>query len=68
MSSLSSLFAHWHYHAGKGLGLFVPMKRSVNAAAYEDILDSCRVLTLWQQFGKEPQICVMVSIHKFLIV
>lgn len=40
--------------------LLVPVKQNSNATAYEDILNSCVVLALWQGFEEEPHIGVMV--------
>lgn len=39
-----------------GLGLFVPGKGNLKAAAHRDILDNCMLLvTFWLQFVEEPK-------------
>ncbi|KAK3522871.1 hypothetical protein QTP86_005687 [Hemibagrus guttatus] len=39
---------------GVGLGPFVPVKGTLNASAYQDILDNFMLPTLWEQFGDDP--------------
>ncbi|KAK3561452.1 hypothetical protein QTP86_002815 [Hemibagrus guttatus] len=40
--------------SGVGLGPLVPVKGTLNASAYQDILDNFMLLTLWEQFGDVP--------------
>ncbi|KAK3562215.1 hypothetical protein QTP86_030348, partial [Hemibagrus guttatus] len=56
--------AFWHHITGSqgamdssngvGLGPLVPVKGTLNASAYQDILDNFLFPTLWEQFGDDP--------------
>ncbi|KAK3515390.1 hypothetical protein QTP70_018901 [Hemibagrus guttatus] len=37
-----------------GLGSLVPVKGTLNASVYQDILDNFTLPTLWEQFGDDP--------------
>ncbi|KAK3535289.1 hypothetical protein QTP70_007432 [Hemibagrus guttatus] len=39
---------------GVGLGPLAPVKGTLNASAYQDILDNFMLPTLWEQFGDDP--------------
>lgn len=53
-------------HAGTGFGHLVLLKEILNATVSKYILDNYVFLTLWQSFGEEPQMGVMVRCqHKF---
>ena len=44
----------WSGAVFHGLGSLVPRKGNLNTTAYNDIIDSSVLLTLWQQFGEGP--------------
>ncbi|KAK3525642.1 hypothetical protein QTP70_002551 [Hemibagrus guttatus] len=47
-------FGHVQRRERVGLGPFVPVKGTLNASAYQDILDNFMLPTLWEQFGDDP--------------
>jgi len=49
-----------------GLGPLVPVKGTLNASAYQEILDNFMLPTLWKQFGDGPFLFQhdCVSVHK----
>ncbi len=40
--------------SGVGLGPLVPVKETLNASGYQNILDNSMLPTLWEQFGARP--------------
>jgi len=44
----------WGCSSGAGLGPLVPVKGTLNASAYQEILDHFMFPTLWKQFGDGP--------------
>ncbi|KAK3553746.1 hypothetical protein QTP70_007607 [Hemibagrus guttatus] len=50
----SSFIRHFIRHNGVGIGPLVPVKGTLNASAYQDILDNFMLPTLWEQFGDDP--------------
>ena len=45
---------YWSGAVFHGSGPLVPVKRNLNATAYNDIVDYSVLPTLWQQFGESP--------------
>lgn len=62
----SLLCVQEHSDAKIGLGLLVPVTGQCNTTTYKAILDSFVLPTLWQPFGKEPHIHVVVRHPKLL--
>ncbi|KAK3516574.1 hypothetical protein QTP70_021973 [Hemibagrus guttatus] len=55
--SMSTTCLYFIYVApgiGVGLGPLIPVKGTLNASAYQDILDNFMLPTLWEQFGDDP--------------
>ena len=44
----------WGCFSGPGLGPLVPVKITLNASAYQEILDNFMLQTLWKQFEDGP--------------
>jgi len=44
----------WGCSSGSELGPLVPVKGTLNASAYKEILDNFMLPTLWKQFGDGP--------------
>jgi len=44
----------WCCFSGAGLGPLVPVKGTLNASAYQEILDNFMLPTLWKQFRDGP--------------
>ncbi|XP_053090064.1 mRNA N(3)-methylcytidine methyltransferase METTL8 isoform X2 [Pangasianodon hypophthalmus] len=60
MSSWTSLCAQEHCRAATCLDPLAPEKGNLKVTANKDNLDNCVLPTLWQQFGEEPHMGVMV--------
>ena len=44
----------WGCFSGTGLGPLGPVKGTLNASAYQEMLDNSMFRTLWEQFGDGP--------------
>ncbi|KAK3560392.1 hypothetical protein QTP86_008484 [Hemibagrus guttatus] len=53
-TSTARLFPPSLREKGVGLGPLVPVKGTLNASAYQDILDNFMLPVLWEQFGDDP--------------
>ena len=53
----------WGCSSGAALGLLVPVKRTLNASAHQEMLDSSMLPTLWEQFGDGPS-CSNMTVHQ----
>ncbi|KAK3555144.1 hypothetical protein QTP86_009995 [Hemibagrus guttatus] len=47
-------FGHVQRRERVGLGPLVPLRGTLNASAYQDIVDNFMLPTLWEQFGDDP--------------
>jgi len=56
----------WCCCSGAGLGPLVPVRGTLNASAYQEILDNLMHLTWWKQFGDGPFLFQhdCASVHK----
>ena len=46
----------WGCSSGAGLGPLVPVKGTLNASAFQEILENFMLPTLWKQFGECPSL------------
>ena len=53
----------WGRFSGAGLGPFVRMKGTLNASAYQEILDNSILPTLWEKFG-DARSCSNMTVHQ----
>ena len=44
----------WGCSSGAGLGPLVPVKGTLNASTYQEMLDNSIITILWEPFGDDP--------------
>ena len=53
----------WGCSSGAGLGPLVPVRETLNAKAYQEMLDNSMLTALWEQFGDGPS-CSNMTVHQ----